>query len=144
MKPKNTLILFILFFFSFSVSAFSLKEVNPDEVNSKIHYFHSRLKYGALVEYIDSLKTQDASLLLIKAKTQHVLGEVKSMEATLQQIFENNSNDVSVLGELANLAELSGNKEKAIWFLNRATQVEQLPSLMMQKGELMYALKRYE
>ena len=144
MKPKNTFILFILFFFSFSVSAFSLKEVNPDEMNSKIHYFHSRLKYGALVEYIDSLKTQDASLLLIKAKTQHVLGEVKSMEATLQQIFENNSNDVSVLGELANLAELSGNKEKAIWFLNRATQVEQLPSLMMQKGELMYALKRYE
>ena len=58
MKLKNTLILFILFFFSFSVSAFSLKEVNPDEVNSRIHYFQSQLKYGALVEYIDSLKAQ--------------------------------------------------------------------------------------
>ncbi len=140
----NQVLFFILLFINLNASAFSLKDVSTDDVPSRINYLQNQLKLSELIEYVDSLNTQDGALLLIKAKAQYMLGDVNSMETTLQQIYTNNPADMNLLAESATLAEMSGNKEKAIWFLNQATKTEFLPSLLLRKCELCYALKRYE
>ncbi len=118
--------------------------IENDSIEQKIQFFQNRLMLSDLINYVDSLETEDAAVLLIKAKSQFQLGKKTETEITLREILQKNQENISVISDLANFAEAIGNKELVVEFLNYATNIEPLPAFLMQKGDLTYSLKRYE
>ncbi len=129
----------LLFLFSFVCCSFSLVFAQQGRIDT----LESKLDYQGIVNFIDSLKTEDEDLLCQKAEAFRKMGNISDAINCLQSLCKTSKN-IEVFRQLANYYNKIDNQKQALETLQKALQIEKSERLYYEIAKLQYNLRLYD
>lgn len=144
---KKYLLLIVLWgvaLFLYPQKSSTAGQAYPEDYLKVMDELQQSMRYEELIQFIDSLPTNDAVTLQTLAGAQISLGLWKDAFSTMESAAAVFPQDVNMLGNFADMALSVGNSDLALTLLNKATNSSEQPLMMNKKAEILYSKKRFK